>query len=297
MATRSLSSSLSSLDSLCSEISVAVSDSTSGSASTLSSDIQINSPSLEFILEALEAEQLLDEEMEAIENDSLFLQFLLSLMDPESDDGAEAESFYSSSTATNYSWSIPSARYSSSDSAGELSLENPNFLPAALTEDEIDRQVPLDLGIAPLSLLDHGARLQHYGFASSSESLQEVPTTGVSEIGDNSTKRQSIVFLRSGHITELEHIALFAPQTSISDMPRPTHTLESQSLTETTPPQPPAFADLDPSRYEYRPDSVTSSDSVSLLGSNMDNEYAYDDDAYLFSTNELSIMGDNSLTT
>ncbi|KAK9483661.1 hypothetical protein V1527DRAFT_472582 [Lipomyces starkeyi] len=277
MASRSRSSSLSSLDSLLSELSFASYDSTRGSLSTLSLATHISS--LVPLVEDLEVEQLFEEEIEAIEDDNLFLLFLMSLMEPDS--YGAAGSFYSSSNATDYSSFTISAANGSSESADmSPSLEAANIL----TKDHEDQPM-LYLDTPALWLYNkQEATPQQEGSTSSLH--YAAPSIGASLVYSVSTKRAPIVFLPSEHLTELEKIALNSLETNISCTPPPTYTPEAHSPTETTLLDPPAFADPQPPPYEPSLDSLSSS------GSSMGSDYLYDNDAHLFSREELSIIRD-----
>ncbi|KAK9361444.1 hypothetical protein V1504DRAFT_451575 [Lipomyces starkeyi] len=275
MASRSRSSSLSSLDSLLSELSFASYDSTMGSVSTLSIATHISSPVP--LVEDLEVEQVFEEEIETIEDDNLFLLFLMSLMEPDSY-GATG-SFYS--YATDYSGLTISAANGSSDSADmPPSPEAANIL----TKDHEDGPM-LYLDTPALWLYnEQEATPQQEGSTSSLHYAS--PSIGASLVYSVSTKRAPIVFLRSEHLTELEQIALNSLETNISCTPPPTYTPEAHSPTETTLLEPPAFDDPQPPPYEPSLDSLSSS------GSSMGSDYLYDNDAHLFSSEELSIIRD-----
>ncbi|KAK9388061.1 hypothetical protein V1515DRAFT_599490 [Lipomyces mesembrius] len=277
MASRSRSSSLSSLDSLLSDLSFASYDSTSGSVSTLSITTHISSPLL--LVEELEVEQLFEEEIEAIEDDNLFFQFLISLMEPDSDGAAGL--FYSSSNATDHSEFIISAANGSSSSADMSPLpEAANIL----TKDVADGPM-LSLYLDTPTLSRYSEQEATPQKERSTSSLHyAAPSTGASLVYSVSTKLPPIIFLLSEHLTELDEIALYSLETNISDMSSPTYTPEAHSPTETTLLEPPVFADIPP----YDP----SLDLLSSSGSSMGSDYLYDNGAHLFSSEELSTTRD-----
>ncbi|KAK9372223.1 uncharacterized protein V1513DRAFT_420577 [Lipomyces chichibuensis] len=278
MDSRSRSSSLSSLDSLLSELSFSSYDSTSGSASTLSIATHISSPLL--LVEELEVEQLFEEFIEAIEDNNLFLQFLISLMEPDSD-GA-AGSFHCSSNAAYYLEFTISVANGSSDSADmSPSPEAANILPK---DDEDWSMLPLYLDTPALSLYNEQEATPQQEESTSSLHYA-TPSIGASLVYSVSTKHPPIVFLRSEHLTELEQIALNSLEPNISGVPLPMYTPEAHSPTEMTLLEPPAFADPQPPPYEP-------SLELSSSGSSMASDYLYDNDAQLFSSDEISTIRD-----
>ncbi|KAK9356059.1 hypothetical protein V1523DRAFT_402974 [Lipomyces doorenjongii] len=273
MVSRSRSSSLSSLDSLLSDLSFASYDSTSGSVSTLSITTRISSPLL-----LVEEEQLFEEEIEAIEDDNLFLQFLISLMEPDSDGAVGL--FYSSSNFTDYSESVNSAANGSSNSADmSPSPEAANILAKDVADAPM---LPLYLGTPALSLYseqeatpqqERSTSLLHYA----------TPSTRVSLVYSVSTNRPAPW---SEHLTELEENALYSLKTNISDISSPAYTPEAHSPTEMTLLDHPVIANQQPPPYDPSLDSLSSS------GSSVGSDYLYDDDAHLFSSEELSTTRD-----
>ncbi|KAK9490211.1 hypothetical protein V1508DRAFT_406516 [Lipomyces doorenjongii] len=240
------SSSLSSLDSLLSDLSFASYDSTSGSVSTLSITTRISSPLL-----LVEEEQIFEEEIEAIEDDNLFLQFLISLMEPDSDGAVGL--FYSSSNVTDYSESLISPANGSSNSADmSPSPEAANILAKDVADGPM---LPLYLGTPALSLYseqeatpqqERSTSLLHY----------TAPSTRVSLVYSVSTNRPAPW---SGHLTELEENALYSLKTNISDMSSPTYTPEAHSPTEMTLRDHPVIANQQTPPYDPSLDSLSSS--------------------------------------
>ncbi|KAK9336524.1 hypothetical protein V1521DRAFT_436525 [Lipomyces starkeyi] len=205
----------------------------------------------------------------------------MSLM--EHDSYGAAGSFYSSSNATDYSGFAISAANGSSDSADMSPLpEAANIL---TKDDEDGPMLPLNLDTPALWLYNEqeATPLQE---GSTSSLHYAAPSIGALPVYSVSTKRPLIVFLRSEHLTELEQIALNSLETNISCTPPPTYTPEAHSPTETTLLEPPAFADPQPPPYEPSLDSLSSS------GSSMGSDYLYDNDAHLFSSEELFIIRD-----